>query len=57
MKISESQYVSVARDAAARAGINPDLFVKQIQLESSFNPHAEGRERSPLSCSKRFLSS
>ena len=29
-----------ARQAAARAGIDPDLFVRQIQQESGFNPSA-----------------
>ena len=29
-----------ARQAAARAGIDPDIFVRQIQQESGFNPNA-----------------
>lgn len=35
-----SNYVGTARQAALNAGINPDLFVRQIQKESSFNPYA-----------------
>ncbi|GCE17953.1 hypothetical protein KDK_17530 [Dictyobacter kobayashii] len=33
-------YVSIARQDAVAAGINPDLFVRQIQQESGFNPDA-----------------
>lgn len=33
-------YVSIARQAALAAGISPDLFVRQIQQESGFNPRA-----------------
>lgn len=33
-------YVSVARQDAINAGINPDTFVRQIQQESGFNPYA-----------------
>lgn len=33
-------YVSIARQAAISAGINPDYFVRQIQQESGFNPNA-----------------
>lgn len=29
-----------ARNAARRFGVNPDIFVKQIQQESGFNPNA-----------------
>ena len=35
-----NDYVDVARQAAASAGISPDLFVRQIQQESGFNPGA-----------------
>ncbi|GCE15913.1 lytic transglycosylase domain-containing protein [Tengunoibacter tsumagoiensis] len=35
-----SPYVATARAAATRHGINPDLFVRQIQQESGFNPNA-----------------
>lgn len=34
--------VQMARDAARRAGINEDLFVRQIYQESGFNPRARG---------------
>lgn len=33
-------YVDIARQAALSAGINPDIFVRQIQQESGFNPNA-----------------
>jgi soluble lytic murein transglycosylase-like protein len=33
-------YVDYARGAAQRAGIDPDLFVRQINQESGFNPGA-----------------
>lgn len=33
-------YQQCARNAAHRAGINPDVFVRQIQQESGFNPRA-----------------
>lgn len=36
---ASSDYVSDARQAAAAAGISPDLFVSQIQRESGFNPN------------------
>ena len=35
-----NDYVSIARQAASSAGISPDLFVRQIQQESGFNPGA-----------------
>jgi soluble lytic murein transglycosylase-like protein len=35
-----ASYQDVARQAAAAAGISPDLFVRQIQQESGFNPGA-----------------
>jgi len=34
------RYVEVARAAAEAAGIDPDLFVRQIAAESGFNPNA-----------------
>ncbi|GCE12059.1 lytic transglycosylase domain-containing protein [Tengunoibacter tsumagoiensis] len=37
---ANSSYESVARAAAVRHGISPDLFVRQIQQESGFNPNA-----------------
>ena len=33
-------YVELARQKALKYGLNPDLFVRQIQAESSFNPNA-----------------
>jgi soluble lytic murein transglycosylase-like protein len=33
-------YVTLARAAAVEAGYPPDLFVRQIQVESGFNPRA-----------------
>lgn len=35
-----NDYISMARQAAIDAGINPDTFVRQIQQESGFNPGA-----------------
>lgn len=35
-----NDYVSMARQAAANAGISPDAFQRQIQQESGFNPNA-----------------
>lgn len=35
-----ASYVDIARDEALRAGIDPDIFVKQIDQESGFNPNA-----------------
>lgn len=40
MGIKETSYVSVAREAATQAGINPEIFVKQIVQESGFDPNA-----------------
>jgi hypothetical protein len=37
---SRSQYVALARMDAIDAGINPDYFVQQINVESGFNPNA-----------------
>ncbi|GHO74537.1 hypothetical protein KSD_23080 [Ktedonobacter sp. SOSP1-85] len=39
-QLSTNQYVQIAREAAAKYGINPDYFVNQIYSESSFNPNA-----------------
>lgn len=33
-------YVELARQKALKYGLDPDLFVRQIQAESSFNPNA-----------------
>ena len=38
--LPKSQYVAIARQDAANAGISPDLFVRQINQESGFNPWA-----------------
>lgn len=35
-----NDYIDMARQAALSAGISPDLFVRQIQQESGFNPGA-----------------
>jgi hypothetical protein len=35
-----SQYVAIAQQAAASAGIPPTYFVQQINVESGFNPNA-----------------
>lgn len=37
-------YQDMARQAAISAGIPPDLFIKQIDHESGFNPDARGRD-------------
>lgn len=34
-------FISYARKAAQKAGLDPDLFVRQIQQESGFNPNAQ----------------
>ena len=39
-KTSVTSYVSMARQAAADAGISPDLFERQIEQESKFDPRA-----------------
>src|SRR5207237_5279220 len=36
-----SEYVAIARQDAIDAGISPDYFVRQIYLESGFNPNAQ----------------
>lgn len=41
LNISRSQYVSIAEQDATNAGIPPTYFVRQIQLESGFNPNAQ----------------
>lgn len=38
--LPNSQYVAVAQADATAAGIPPDLFAKQINVESGFNPNA-----------------
>lgn len=38
--LPSSDYVAIARQAAASAGIPPEYFVRQINEESSFNPNA-----------------
>jgi len=38
--LPKSQYVAIARQDASNAGISPDLFVRQINQESGFNPWA-----------------
>lgn len=38
--LPSSQYVAIARQDAINAGISPDYFVRQINLESGFNPNA-----------------
>lgn len=35
-----ADYVSMARDAARRAGLDPNVFVRQIRQESGFRPDA-----------------
>ena len=43
MTLPTSQYVAIARQDAINAGISPDYFVRQIYLESGFNPNAASR--------------
>ena len=38
--LPDSQYVAIARQDAINVGISPDYFVRQINLESGFNPNA-----------------
>ncbi len=40
MVLSTSAYVAIARQDATANGINPDYFVRQIQVESGFNANA-----------------
>lgn len=35
-----SQYIAIAQQDALNAGISPDYFVRQIDVESGFNPNA-----------------
>jgi soluble lytic murein transglycosylase-like protein len=36
-----ASYITLAEQDAAQAGIPPSLFVRQMQVESGFNPNAE----------------
>jgi soluble lytic murein transglycosylase-like protein len=38
--LPESQYISIAEAAATQYGLNPAIFVRQINQESGFNPYA-----------------
>jgi hypothetical protein len=38
--LPQSQYVAIAEAAATQYGINPAIFVRQINQESGFNPYA-----------------
>lgn len=40
MMLPQSQYIAIAQQDAANAGISPTYFVRQINLESGFNPNA-----------------
>ncbi|HET8847023.1 MAG TPA: lytic transglycosylase domain-containing protein [Ktedonobacteraceae bacterium] len=40
LTLSHSEYVAIAQQDATDAGIPPTYFVRQIQLESGFNPNA-----------------
>jgi hypothetical protein len=40
MTLPKSEYIVIARQAAADAGIPPEYFVRQINSESGFNPNA-----------------
>jgi soluble lytic murein transglycosylase-like protein len=40
MYLPQSQYVAIAQQDASAAGISPDYFVRQINVESGFNPNA-----------------
>ncbi len=40
MILPTSAYVAIARQDAINAGISPDYFTRQINLESGFNPNA-----------------
>jgi Transglycosylase SLT domain len=40
MYLPKSQYVAIAQQDAVDAGISPDYFERQINLESGFNPNA-----------------
>ena len=41
MKYDKKQLIQYARQMARKYGINPELFVRQIQMESGFNPRAK----------------
>ena len=41
MTINKNQLKQYARQMARKYGINPELFVRQIQMESGFNPRAK----------------
>jgi soluble lytic murein transglycosylase-like protein len=38
--LPQSAYIAIARQDAIDVGIPPDYFVRQIELESGFNPNA-----------------
>jgi hypothetical protein len=38
--LPQSAYIAIARQDAIDVGISPDYFVRQIELESGFNPNA-----------------
>src|SRR5258708_30824878 len=40
MTVPKSAYIAIAQEDAINAGISPDYFVRQINLESGFNPNA-----------------
>jgi hypothetical protein len=40
MTLPKSAYIAIAQQDAINAGISPDYFVRQINLESGFNPNA-----------------
>ena len=40
MTLPTSAYVAIAQQDAINAGISPDYFTRQINLESGFNPNA-----------------
>jgi hypothetical protein len=40
MTLPKSAYIAIAQQDAIKAGISPDYFVRQINLESGFNPNA-----------------
>lgn len=40
MTLPRSAYIAIAQQDAINAGISPDYFVRQINLESGFNPNA-----------------
>lgn len=40
LNLPVSQYIAIAQQDALNAGISPDYFVRQIDIESGFNPNA-----------------